>query len=159
MIVTLYKNSSDNIVVSKSIEELKTYTTVLLFKDSSILSPTLIFTTSDVVNANYLYITEWKRYYYITDITILDNNKAVVKCNVDVLMSFKNEILNTKQNIVRSQNRYNMYMIDDKMKVLCNKSMQTLNLKPPTGGWVLDNDLNTGNARYVLNVISGTGTI
>ena len=46
-------------------------------------------------------------------------------------------------------------MIDGRMAVLQKIDRQTLNFKPPEGGWVIDTNLNVGNARYVLNCVGG----
>ena len=61
---------------------------------SSIISPTIMFTSEEVMRYNYCYIPEWQRYYFVKDIQSYRNNLYVVYLECDVLMSFKNDIAN-----------------------------------------------------------------
>ena len=62
----------------------------------------------DLINFNYMYIDKFKRYYFIEDVEVFPNKiyKLALKC--DVLMSFKDDILNSYGNIT-SQTNYNDY--------------------------------------------------
>lgn len=60
-----------------------------------------------LLNCNYVYIEEFKRYFYITDIT-LNQQLMTISLHVDVLMSFKSDILQSKATIIRSNTGYNM---------------------------------------------------
>ena len=62
----------------------------------------------DLINFNYMYIDKFKRYYFIEDVEVFPNKiyKLTLKC--DVLMSFKDDILNSYGNIT-SQTNYNDY--------------------------------------------------
>ena len=93
MDIILYNNISSKENLNKTLtDELKL--TGTLRNSTSIIRP--IFTISDVnvVNKNYCYIPKFKRFYYITDITAINNNMFQITCAVDVLMSFVNDILN-----------------------------------------------------------------
>lgn len=57
-----------------------------------VLNPELLVKT-DVRNFNYVYIEEFKRYYYVKDITQYRQGMWVCKLKVDVLMSYKDSIL------------------------------------------------------------------
>lgn len=71
----------------------------------NLLSP-MIKTTIDVIteNYNYIYIPILKRYYYIDDITIERTNFYILKCSIDVLMSFADDIKNSRARIINSEN-------------------------------------------------------
>ena len=63
---------------------------------------------------NYMYIEEFNRYYYITDITNLSNNRWRIDGTCDVLMSFKDDIMRTRAIIDKSENSLNanLYLND-----------------------------------------------
>ena len=45
-----------------------------------------------VLSANYLWIPQFDRYYFIDDITSVTNTLWRIDCSVDVLMSFKKDL-------------------------------------------------------------------
>jgi hypothetical protein len=66
-----------------------------------------------LINANYVYVAEWQRYYYINNKTMIDGNRIQIDCHIDVLMSYKNEILNSDCIASRSASNTNPYIVDD----------------------------------------------
>lgn len=79
------------------------------FKDEvNIYNPNIMLKYDDLINFNYMYIDKFKRYYFIEDVEVFPNKiyKLTLKC--DVLMSFKDDILNSYGNIT-SQTNYNDY--------------------------------------------------
>lgn len=88
--------------------------TGLLKDNSSIYNPSFrIKLNKDLFNKNYFYVDMYKRYYFITDIVIEDNVEMVISGKVDVLESFKDDILNSRQIIGRQESQYNVYLVDD----------------------------------------------
>lgn len=63
---------------------------------------------------NYLYIRKFRRYYFVKDIILKEGGVELV-CEVDVLMSFKNGIRDSKAFILRQENRKNYDIIDSKL--------------------------------------------
>ena len=90
MNLTLYKNSSDNRCINKKITQVLSLSGNLK-NESSVMNPTVIIETN-IIDFNYLYIQEFKRYYYVDNITILRTNLIQVEASVDVLMSNKDVI-------------------------------------------------------------------
>ena len=90
MNLTLYKNSSDNRCINKKITQILSLSGNLK-NESSVMNPTVIIETNNI-DFNYLYIKEFKRYYYVDNITILRTNLIQVDASVDVLMSNKDVI-------------------------------------------------------------------
>lgn len=79
------------------------------FKEEvNIYNPNIMLKYDDLINFNYMYIDKFKRYYFIEDVEVFPNKiyKLTLKC--DVLMSFKDDILNSYGNIT-SQTNYNDY--------------------------------------------------
>ena len=60
--------------------------------------------TKENVNANYCLINE--KYYFISDKRILRNDLFEYTLKEDVLMTFKNELLNTQCEVIECQNNF-----------------------------------------------------
>lgn len=79
------------------------------FKDEvNIYNPTIVLKYDDLIDFNYIYIDKFKRYYFIEDIEVFPNKIYSLSLKCDVLMSFKDDILNSYGNIT-SQTNYNDY--------------------------------------------------
>lgn len=101
MIVKIYNNYSNINVINKKIEFLKEIK--FTFKDDSdITTPILLLKT--YIEGNYCYIPDLKRYYYIDKIELMSNGIYKLYLIVDVLMSFKTEILNSNWRLTDSDN-------------------------------------------------------
>lgn len=91
MIVKLYKNVSPNNKIGKTINSEVTYTGSL--RDSSkIIKPDIMIEASDLTDYNYAYIPEFDRYYFIKEIESYRTGLWIVKMEVDVLETYKNQI-------------------------------------------------------------------
>lgn len=91
MNLSLFVNNSEKNKLEKNLSnEIKM--TGQLREQSSIVSPSIMIRHDNPSNFNYAYIPEFKRYYFITDITSIRNGLWEVTMHVDVLMSFKDEI-------------------------------------------------------------------
>ena len=93
MVALLYKNTSDNRVISKNITLIKEVS-IELKSNVDFISPAIFLQTFDgCEDVNYLYIEEFKRYYFVNNINHLTVGRISLNCSVDVLMSNKNDIL------------------------------------------------------------------
>ena len=113
MTIKLYHNDSDKRTVSKSLSNESTLIDATIIDDTSILAPRLKVRDSGIimVQYNYCYIADFKRYYYITDITV-SNGYILIDCKVDVLMSYANEIKACTGVIARQENVWSGYLDD-----------------------------------------------
>ena len=91
MELKIYNNNSNTNVMNKNITLVSTLDFSLKI-DNSILQPVLIL--KNYSNGNYCYIEEFKRYYYITDIKLLTGGLYQLQLEVDVLMTYKDIIMN-----------------------------------------------------------------
>ena len=91
MNITFYNCTSDPDVLNKNISVVSSLTGTLK-NDCSIENPTIIIENSGMVNANYLYIPDFGRYYFIENQTILSNNRVRIDANVDVLYTYRSQI-------------------------------------------------------------------
>lgn len=94
MKIIFYKFCGDKREISKTLTDDLELEGVLR-DQSNLLSPQ-IMVRSDIREYNYCYIDVFGRYYYINDIDSYRNGLWVVKLNVDVLMSYKDSILNLR---------------------------------------------------------------
>ena len=115
MNIDFYQMTNDKRVINKTLGTAFTLTDCQLEDISSIINPTF---TVDINPAlykfNYVYIAYFGRYYYIDDITVIDGARMLIKCSVDVLKSFANEIRNVTVNSRRNESAYDMYLPDDR---------------------------------------------
>ena len=115
MVVTLYTNSGDTRQLNKNLAVVATISNCQINDTCTILRPVLRFELSaSYLAANYVYIPNFNRYYYITDITILNGNQTEITGHCDVLMSFWNSFKNSPCTAGRSSSNYDDY-IDDPM--------------------------------------------
>ena len=91
MELKIYNNNSNNNVLNKNLTLVDTLEFNLKI-DNSILQPVLIL--KNYSQGNYCYIKEFKRYYYITDIKLLTGGLYQLQLDVDVLMTYKDVIMN-----------------------------------------------------------------
>ena len=91
MQIKFYYNSSEKNKINKSISRELTMDGNLR-DECSVINPTILVEHSNL--SNYVYIPEFKRYYFITEMTIVRNNLWRISLKVDVLESFKFNILN-----------------------------------------------------------------
>lgn len=113
MRVILYDNGSSDEVMSKLLTEI-TELDIEPYNDLDIESPTLILSDmeiSDLDRCNYCYIEEFERYYFCTP-TLGNNGIYTLICNIDPLMSLKDEILNLKVIVDKNEYEINPYLND-----------------------------------------------
>ena len=90
--ISLFKTASENNRVVKVLTDEKRLSGELR-NQTSVLNPTIRIESADNISGyNYCYISEFGRYYYITDIVSVRTNCWVVSLRCDVLMSYKDEI-------------------------------------------------------------------
>lgn len=115
MEIKFYQNSDDKRVISKTLGTAKTLSSCQLIDESSIINPVIeIDIDTSLYAYNYAYIAYFGRYYYITNITVLDGARMRVTMAVDVLMSFATQILACNVNSRRNEKSFDLYLPDDR---------------------------------------------
>lgn len=151
MTIILYVNKSDSNHVYKNIEELVTLSGALR-DTSSIISPTIAVEDPNALVANYAYIQEFRRYYYIENVSVTPTGLYTLSLSVDVLMSFKNYFTQLSGIIARQENLYNLYLDDDKFLVNAQRMYVTKQFpnKVPAA--------NTTGSKPFIITLAGGGT-
>ena len=131
MEIKLYKNLSENNVIGKTLTQIKSVEANLK-NDVSVINPTLIlYYTTNILDSNYCFIPKFNRYYFIDEIVPITGDRCVVKCRVDVLESFKEDIKSLTVILDKAQSIYksNKYL-DDGSFIVENKDFNTIHNFP-----------------------------
>ena len=128
MNVELYRTSDPREKVTK------TLTTVLSVANAtvrspdgiSIMDPVITVASSDagLFTANYMYIQQFARYYFITSIKELRNGLIEIKAHCDVLMTYSTQIRALTATIARQENEFNLYLPDVAFKAYAYQKQQ-----------------------------------
>ena len=151
MDVTLCNNGSEATIINKNITDID-QATATIKGNLSVEAPVLILVyDSNADDINYIKIPDLHRNYFISDIINLTGGRYEVHCKVDVLESFKDQILSLtaivdKTVLTTLANQF----IDDGSFVCENKEFNTVINFP--------NGFNE-NGEYILITAGGGGGI
>lgn len=113
MTIELYNNSSENIALNKYLE-LLTSVEGYLRDESSIIDP--IIEVEDIDNQisrlNYAHIEYFGRYYFIDNIESVRTGVWRLYMHVDVLQTYREQILENTAIIGRNENEYDLLLND-----------------------------------------------
>lgn len=118
MKVQIYKTASEKNKLNKQLKLVKEIN-VKLLNDTEILKPVVEVShipIKDLNSANYMYIPDLNRYYFIDNIELMTGNNVYISGSVDVLMTYMADILNLKGTVKRSESLKNGYIIDENYK-------------------------------------------
>lgn len=144
MNITLYTNGSDDNAVNKQLAEIGTYDCQLKQPVDKV-NPEIKIGIAHL-GANYAYIPEMGRYYFLTPIT-QNNAITVYQGKSDPLMSFKNSVLNSPAVISRNPWHFDMYVPDNKLPIEARTASAVLKFP--------NNYFNGDNNCYILTTIGG----
>lgn len=119
----LYYNKSSDNTINKELEYIKTYD-IKLHKDFNYVTGSITINSNDLINGNYIYLPDLKRYYFIDSKVIVSAKAYILNLSVDVLESFKNEILNSNC-LIKKCDDYNKYYDDGSYKNEVRKEVTT----------------------------------
>lgn len=92
MDITLYYTTSEPNRLEKKLSSGNTLNGNLR-NESNILNPNIVISfDGNITDYNYAYISQFERYYFISDIVSIRNNIWELRLKVDVLMSFASGI-------------------------------------------------------------------
>ena len=124
----IYRCPSDERMVSKTLNDKFEFNHITFKKDTSIINPVFIVGAikdntepMDTVGwwrkFNYCYCPNLQRYYFIRNIVFQKTGLVELQCDVDPLMSFKDDILNSTQLITRQENKIQKYIPDQSLPI------------------------------------------
>lgn len=120
----------------------------------SVVSPVLEIKTPTKPDYNYAYISDFGRYYYVTE-WIYDKGIWSCSLSVDVLTSWRNEIKSTKAQVLFSSSLYDLDIIDNRVA-----SIGTYRRKSYTADFVgtLTGQNVSPSGTFAINALSNTST-
>lgn len=131
MQLTYYNNRSDKRYVTKDITQLSLQehnnpVNVEILDSTSITHP--IFKVKDYdlyMTANYCYVDSLRRYYFIDDIT-LENGYGLLKCTVDVLMTYAEQLKAQNVIVTRQEAHVDFYQNDERYRIEQRTAKRTI---------------------------------
>lgn len=150
--INLYKNIAENNRVDKT--NYITSVGVLqgsLREECSITDPSIIIQSDSLPNFNYVYIPIWNRYYYVNEITSVRYGLWRISLHVDVLMTYKLDILNLNAIIGRQEYKYNRYIVDRNLPI---SNLPNINVIPLEIDFPPFNTSEESTFNYLLTVVS-----
>lgn len=127
MKVYIYKTESEKNKLNKQLELVKEIN-VKLLNNTEILKPIIEVShipIKDLTTANYMYIPDFNRYYFIDNIELMTGNNVYISGSVDVLMSYMADILNLKGTVKRAESLKNGYIPDEHYKSVAYSQIVT----------------------------------
>lgn len=148
MEIILYNNKSENNQINKVLSNSTTITGTLR-DETDYITPSILIAT-DPTNFNYIYIENFKRYYFINRTETIRTGLWRISCNVDVLESFKDEILSLEVIIDKQETVGNQFKDDGSIVMENRRFNKTYNF---SGGFNESGELIliTAGANYVLS--------
>ena len=131
MTLKLYNNASENNTIGKNLTQIGSDIECVVKDEMSIYTPKVILNYNDYQTANYAYIEEFNRYYFITDKPLNIGGRLLLSLKSDPLETFKNEILGLSAVIEKQENKANMYFNDGSFNVTAREFLQSYNF--PSG--------------------------
>lgn len=127
--INLYQNSAEVNRVDKT-DYLTGVGTLsgALREECSMLTPSIVYQSSDVPTFNYVYIPIFNRYYYVTSLSSVNKNVWRMELNCDVLMTYKEQILLLQGVIGRQENDYNPLLVDTELPTQNNPIVEVIDI-------------------------------
>lgn len=124
--IFLQRTDSEQNEINKQLA-ISTEIAVNLKDNCDIINPTFLISGSvdNLSQYNYIRVPTFNRYYFIKSITQIRHNLYEIHAHVDVLMSFKNEILNNTAILDRAHSVYDDYLQDTNIQMESYKMVQT----------------------------------
>lgn len=112
--------------------------------------------SADIKNFNYLYVSEWARYYFVKHITVERNDLISVYCHEDVLYTYAGDIKALSAYVLRNELNYKPFLADPK-RVLSQNEQYTV-IVPTTGTGSFDPKSNLASrVSYVILLANNPG--
>ena len=139
---------------------------------NNVIDDSSIYTVYDYMDkflgCNYVHIPDFNRYYFVDNITSLNQNLWQIDLTVDTLMSFKDKIYNVEALVTRNQYEYDELIADNRYPVKTNCIVEEIKLEASGTSYINfspEKDLNfnvlvtTFSSNIPIGVPSGTPSI
>lgn len=127
MKIQLYKTISPKERVTKTLSAVGSAMTGTIKEESSIIDPVIKISAAALPDANYMYIEDFKRYYYINNIVCDYDGIFEIHAHVDVLMSNADVIRQQTAIVAKQKDRWNLYLNDSDYRTYADPWVITKN--------------------------------
>lgn len=141
-IIFMYNNEPMNKISKSPITKFTLEGT--LKEESDVSNPVILVQHNNPVEANYAFIGQFNRYYYIKEITSVKTGLWRIQMHCDVLKTFSEGILSSPAIIAKSSKKFNLYLNDSDFKCQQNDIIMTKDF--PQG-------FNIAGSYYVLSCL------
>lgn len=133
--ITFMNNQEELNKISKRPAAVMTLTGHLR-EETDIVNPVInIEYSGTLTNVNYMWIPEFNRYYFITEIESIRTGLWRVYGHCDVLKTYSEAILGTPCVVARNESEYNLMLNDSYFKVYANPRLQVVNFPNKFSGY------------------------
>lgn len=122
MLILGYNVSDDKRKINKDLSNQVIRPDVTLKDGTDLMHPTFLLNYTSIPKINYIYDAQHLRYYFVDDIRIVRQGLVEIICSVDVLMTYKNEILSSNAFCLRCGQNLNPFLVDTEIPVQAQKS-------------------------------------
>lgn len=127
--IKLYNNTDDpkNLVKNVDVESGGISCECTPYEPVDLLNPSFVLNENSNINScNYLWVSEWDRYYFIDKITKINGGKQIISAHEDVLMSFQKDIKELSGMLSFAESRYygNFFLNNPNMIPQMNRRTQ-----------------------------------
>lgn len=114
MTIVLYNSTAETDMLDKSgyLTQVSTLTGNLR-SGTDLVDPEIVVELDTLPSFNYVYIMEFNRYYFVTDIGSMANRLWSIKLHCDVLYSHRAQILELECEIDRNEFDYDLLLKDE----------------------------------------------
>ena len=124
--ITFYNNNSDRRCINKNLTGATTISgNVKTQYTSSSISLDIAVSVAGITPFQFNYMKYDNKFYYIDNVDFVLQNIIRLNCSVDLLETYKAQILKQTAVLERSQNIYSRYIDDDKLVLNAYKRVQT----------------------------------
>lgn len=125
MDIAFLHTDSPNNMLNKNYTPVAGFDTIYARNNVSLVTPDITLETTPAVTneANYAYISEFGRFYFIESREVLNNGLMRFQLRCDVLMTFQGDILDCHGIVDRQKDNYDMYIKDQMIPVDCRKAV------------------------------------
>lgn len=158
MTATLYKTTADTKSIDKitGAEIIAPDIEIKAFESVSILNPVFVLAyNAAYLRANYIYVSDFSKWYYITDMSVDTAGRIFIRCSIDVRQTFGAAFIHCPAIITRAESIGKPTLYPDcQLPVHPNKKNITSIIMPETSS----SFTGDGDTCYLLTCIGGEPT-
>lgn len=141
----LYSTISDEKSVNKVLNKLADITSFKMKNAVDILKPVVLLSNENALHCNYVYIKKFKRYYFVRSITALNDDVVQLECEIDVLYTYRQGIMNLSTFVERQEFNYSPYVVDNEIVTQCKREVR----------YSIIGNLPQADGNYIALTVSG----